>query len=120
MEGDVGRQESVLTAAVLEVAETLELSENSLAAVLQVSPPDVARMQSGEARLQGGNPGWEGGLRLVRLFQALYAVFGGDKRAMRAWMVNANQGLGGVPEKMIRTPAGLAEVLGYAEDHLAK
>ena len=108
-------QEIVLTKAVLRAADTLDVKQAALAAILGVSEATVSRMRKGGYILHAGAKAFELGVLFVRLFRSLDAIVGGDEAAARAWLANPNLALGAKPAEKIRTVPGLMDVIAYLD-----
>ena len=106
---------TVLTKAVLAAAAKLDLKSSALAPILGVSEATVSRMRRGGYRLDAGTKAFELGVLFVRLFRSLDAIVGGDEAVARAWLKTPNLALGGKPVELIRTVAGLADVIAYLD-----
>lgn len=106
---------AVLTKAVLAAAVKLDVRSSALAPILGVSEATVSRMRRGGYRLDAGTKAFELGVLFVRLFRSLDAIVGGDEAVARAWLKNPNLALGGRPVELIRSVAGLADVIAYLD-----
>ena len=106
---------SVLTKAVVNAADKLNVNASVLATVLGVSEATVSRMKRGDYRLDEGAKPFELGVLFVRLFRSLDAIVGGDEPSARAWLANPNLALGGRPVERIRTVTGLVDVVAYLD-----
>jgi hypothetical protein len=106
---------AVLTKAVMRAADLLGLSRTELKDVLGVSPATVSRMGAGAYRLAPGEKAFELAALFVRLYRALDAVTGGDGEVNIRWLRNENAALGGVPGDLIKSIAGLMQVLAYLD-----
>lgn len=109
----------VLTMAVVQAAEKLELSGKDLARILGVSEPTVSRMRKNKFRLGAGSKSFELGALFIRLFYSLYAITGGDYKVANAWLRNENKILGGRPLNQIKTISGLTLDLAYLDSRRA-
>ena len=107
--------EAVLTKAVLNAADKLNVNGAALAPVLGVSEATVSRMKSGDYRLDASRKEFELGVLFVRLFRSLDAIVGGDEAVARAWLANPNLALGGAPAEQIRTVTELVDVIAYLD-----
>ena len=107
--------EAVLTKAVLNAADKLDVNGVALATVLGVSEATVSRMKSGDYRLDASRKEFELGVLFVRLFRSLDAIVGGDEAVARAWLANSNLALSGAPAEQIRTVTGLVDVIAYLD-----
>ena len=109
----------VLTKAALRAADRLGLSARHLSRVIGLSEPTISRMKRGDYILEEGGKPFELAVLLVRVFRSLDAITGGDDRASRAWMNNANLALGGAPITKIVTISGLTDVIAYLDSRRA-
>lgn len=107
--------EAVLTKAVLNAAEKLNVNGSALAPVLGVSEATVSRMKSGDYRLEVETKPFELGVLFVRLFRSLDTIVGGDETAARAWLSRKNFALRNTPAQQIRTVEGLVDVVAYLD-----
>lgn len=105
----------VVAKAVVNAAERLGLSAQTLAQVVGLSSASVSRMKSGSLSLQPGTKPFELSLLLIRLFRSLDAITGGDGDVTTRWMRGENTALGGRPADMIKTISGLMNVLAYLD-----
>ena len=103
----------VLAKAVVNAADELGLSQQSLARIIGVSPATVSRMKGGGFDLSG-KP-MELAACLVRVFLSLDASTGGDPKTMRGWISNPNADLHGIPAELIERAEGLVLVLAYLD-----
>jgi hypothetical protein len=51
----------------------------------------------------------------IRLYRSLDAIVGGDGAVARSWLRNDNTVLGGKPVDLMRTIAGLMDVIAYLD-----
>ena len=105
---------SVLAEAILNTADLLGLSQTQLAAVMGL---DLASMNQIEfsAVLEPASPQGEAGLLLIRLYQSLSALTGGDSEWIDYFMNAFNTATNGVPIQQIQTREGLEKVLTVVE-----
>jgi hypothetical protein len=106
--------DTVLTKAVLRLADKLAISQKSLAATLGVSPASVSRLGR-DRRIDPGTKEGELALLLLRVFRSLDATVGGDEDAARAWFHSNNTHLGGTPAELVQSVTGLAHVAEYLD-----
>ncbi|MCY3673386.1 MAG: MbcA/ParS/Xre antitoxin family protein [Paracoccaceae bacterium] len=116
---DNQEQARVLTMAVVQAADKLELSGKDLARILGVSEPTMSRMRKNKFRLEAGSKSFELGALFVRLFRSLDAITGGDHKVANAWLRNENKTLGGRPLDQIKTISGLTLGLAYLDSRPA-
>ncbi len=108
-------QAVVLTKAVLRAAEQLGVSAKALAMVIGVSEATLSRMKKGDYALEAGTKPFELAVLFVRLFRSLDAIVGGDAKVARSWLNNSNEILDGRPLEIVRTIAGLMDVIAYLD-----
>jgi plasmid maintenance system antidote protein VapI len=106
---------AVLTKALLKAAANLDLPGKTLAAVIGVSEATVSRMRAGEHALEPGQKAFELAVLFVRLYRSLDAIVGGEDRIANAWLRNRNVALDAVPVELIKSIAGLTNVIAYLD-----
>jgi len=104
----------VLTRAVVRAAESLALTQKTLAATLGISEASVSRLARGRAIDPRSKEG-ELAVVFVRMFRSLDAFLGGDESKAAAWMHAHNHHLAGTPAKLIRSVTGLVHVTEYLD-----
>ena len=104
----------VLAEAVLKTANLLGLSNTQLAAVMGL---DIMSMNQIEfsAVLEPTSAHGEAGLLLIRLYQNLSSLTGGDSEWIDYFMNAFNTTTDGVPIQQIQTREGLEKVLMVVE-----
>ena len=105
----------VVTKAVIRSADRLRLNARTLAAIIGVSEASVSRMKRGDLELEPGTKPFEFGVLLVRLFQSLDAIVGGEDNAAASWLVNPNTELDARPIEKIQIVNGLLDVIAYLD-----
>ena len=105
---------SVLAEAILNTADLLGLSNTQLTAVIGL---DLASMNQIEfsAVLEPTSAQGEAGLLLIRLYQSLSTLTGGDSEWIDYFMNAFNTATDGVPTQQIQTREGLEKVLTVVE-----
>ena len=103
----------LVTRAVLRVASTLRLTDEMVGHVIGVSHTTLSRMRRGRYVLT--KKPFELAVLLVRLFQTLDRIVGGDEQSARCWLRSHNTMLNGAPIDKIRTMSGLTETISYFE-----
>ena len=93
----------------------LGLSGAGLARTLGLSEPTISRLLRGEKPLAPDSKEGELALLLVRVFRSLDALVGTDDQKRLAWMTSHNKALGGVPQRLVETAAGLVATLNYLD-----
>ena len=111
---------ALVTKAAMRAAARLAVSNRSLARILGLSEATVSRMGAGAYQLKTGDKAFELALMFLRLFRALDSLAGGDEQTSRAWLRNDNLALGGVPEALIESLAGMINVIGYLDARRAR
>ncbi len=111
---------ALVTKAAMRAAARLAVSNRSLARIFGLSEASVSRMGAGTYQLKPGDKAFELALMFLRLFRALDSLSGGDEQTSRAWLRNDNLALGGVPEALIESLAGMITVIGYLDAQRAR
>jgi len=109
VEEEVGDRQ-VLGKALFNAARALGISKADAAQI-------VGRDRTGISR-DGIDPKSKAGelaLMLVRVYQGLYAVVGGDSVNMQHWVSTPNSIFGKAPREMMETCEGLARVVMYID-----
>lgn len=99
----------VLATATQRAGHALGLSTAQTAAIVGCTLTDFTN---------GLDPQSEPGRRaliLIRIYQSLEVLVGGDSQLLQQWMTGNNQGIQGVPSEQIQTPEGMATILSYLE-----
>lgn len=99
----------VLADALLAAGKRLGLSDADIAAITRrpidsLFYPLDPTSESGQLALL-----------LIRIYQALHSMTGGDPSFMLHWLSTDNRHIGGVPSKQIRDPERIAVVTSYLE-----
>lgn len=95
---------TVLAKAVLKAAEQLGLEQAQLERVLNFHHTAIMELDP------ASEPGKQA-LLLIRVFQSLYTLTGGDIDQIRHFMNGPNRMTGGIPMHQIQSKLGLIEVL---------
>ncbi|MDF3935863.1 antitoxin Xre/MbcA/ParS toxin-binding domain-containing protein [Pseudomonas citronellolis] len=103
----------VLAKAVLAAREQLAMTQQELAAIVGVDRSAVSRWKSGGLRVNSKTG--ELALLLVRVYRALFALFGGSLEDMRHFLRTDNHHLGGVPLQLMEQVQGLVQVVEYLD-----
>ena len=91
------------------------MDARTLAAIIGVSEASVSRMKRGDLELEPGTTPFELGVLLVRLFQSLDAMVGGEDNAAAYGLVNPNTELDARPIEKIQIVNGLLDVIAYLD-----
>ncbi|MCY1410327.1 hypothetical protein D3C76_684010 [compost metagenome] len=105
--------DAVLAKAVLAAREQLAMTQQELASIVGVERSAVSRWKSSGLRAQSKTG--ELSLLLVRIYRALYALFGGNLEDMRHFLRTENRHLGGVPLQLMSQVQGLVQVAEYLD-----
>lgn len=106
----------VLTKAVVNTSDYLDLPKNKLAHILGVSPATVTRLYANSYQLSPGKKEWDFGVLLVRLFRSLDSIVGGTAEDARKWLYSENKAFAGKkPLDLIESTEGLVRVVNYLD-----
>lgn len=108
---DAGR---VLAKALLNARQRLGLSQQELASILGVHRSGVSRLQKNGV-IDADSKTAELALLLIRVYRALFALFGGDNDDMQHFLRTPNRHTGAIPAEQIQTVQGLVQVLQYLD-----
>lgn len=108
------RAAGVLTRAVVRAADSLALTQKTLAATLGISEASVSRLARGRVIDPDSKEG-ELAAVFLRMFRSLDAFLGGDESKAAAWMHAHNHHLVGTPAELIRSVTGLVHVTEYLD-----
>lgn len=104
-----------LTQTVTQITTFLDLYHAELARILGVKCADIGQLTSGRRCLEPGSMAWRQACLLLRLYQALFSLSGGDGVAMRHWLRVRHRGLGGSPHLLMVDDGRLADVVACLE-----
>lgn len=110
---------AVISKAALRAAERLGVSHRALSRIIGLSEASISRMGSGRYTLSPADKPYELAVLFIRLFRALDAVVAGDEAAARRWLESDNLALGGAPLILMRSIAGLVDVVDYLDSRRA-
>lgn len=106
-----------LSKAVVRAAELLNFDQAALVDIIGISPDRVSHLCAGGYLLDPSRKQeWEASLLFVRMFQSLESILGHGEQAKR-WLESENSALNGRPAELVRTAAGLAQVIQYLDTH---
>ncbi|AGI25396.1 antitoxin Xre/MbcA/ParS toxin-binding domain-containing protein [Pseudomonas sp. MT3] len=105
--------DAVLAKAVLTAREHLAMTQQELAAIVGVDRSAVSRWKQGGLRVDSKTG--ELALLLVRVYRALFALFGGNLEDMRHFLRTENRHLSGVPLQLMEQVQGLVAVVEYLD-----
>lgn len=105
---------AVLGKSVLTAAKLPSLSQSQLAIVLDMDVEAITQLQN-QPELDPNSKQGKLALLLIRLYQALHALTGGDQAAMKIFLTSENRVTSGIPIYQIETMSGLISVLNFVE-----
>lgn len=105
--------DAVLAKAVLNAREHLAMTQQELAAIVGVDRSAVSRWKQNGLRVDSKTG--ELALLLVRIYRALFALFGGNLEDMRHFLRTDNRHLGGTPLQLMEQVQGLVGVVEYLD-----
>jgi len=106
--------ETVLAKALLNTREQLGLTQQELAEIVGVHRTAITRWQE-HGGLRPQSKTGELGLLLIRVYRALFALFGGNLEDMRHFLRTENRHLGGMPLALMGQVQGLVRVVEYLD-----
>lgn len=104
----------VLAEALLKTAERLGLKQVQLASVIGVELAIINQMETNPVLDPTSQQG-KSALSLIRLYQALHGLTGGDPVWINHFMNSQNTITGDIPIQQIQTKNGLVKVLEFVE-----
>ncbi|MDN6857037.1 DUF2384 domain-containing protein [Pseudomonas sp. CAN2814] len=105
--------DAVLAKAVLNAREHLAMTQQELAAIVGVDRSAVSRWKQNGLRVDSKTG--ELALLLVRIYRALFALFGGNLEDMRHFLRTENRHLGATPLQLMEQVQGLVAVVEYLD-----
>lgn len=116
-------KQAVLTKAIQRLADELELSREELSLIMGPSKATLSRLFKNDAHLKGSQPKYlepsskEGQLAilLLRVYQSLNILFGGNVKQSQLWLRSDNEHLGSKPIELIQSIKGLVIVVQYLD-----
>jgi transcriptional regulator with XRE-family HTH domain len=106
--------DAVLAKALLNTREQLGLTQQELADIVGVHRSAVGRW-SEQGGLRPQSKTGELALLLIRVYRALFALFGGNQQDMRHFLRTENRHLAGVPLQQMSQVQGLVRVVEYLD-----
>jgi hypothetical protein len=112
---------AVLTQALAETANRLELGPTEIGKIVGVSQPTASRLLKGEYLLKESAKEWELSAHLVRLYRALFSLVGSDDSLARGWLRSTNKAFANQePIALIKRIDGLIHVCEYLDAYRAR
>lgn len=109
----------VLAKGILNAADQLGLGLDQLGLVLGVDYNMILQLKANQELDPASKQGQQA-LLLIRIFQSLYALNGGNIEWIRHFMNSPNLITGGIPIEQIQQKAGLIKVLESVQSLLSK
>jgi hypothetical protein len=111
----------VLTQALIETADRLQVGPSELKAIIGVSQPTASRLLHGTYELAPGSKPFELAAHLVRLYRSLSAMVGGDDALAGRWLRSTNLAFENAqPIEAIKRVDGLLHACEYLDAHRAR
>lgn len=105
---------SVLATALINLKEGVKLKGQDLGEIIGQSRNTVTRvLQKGE--LDPKTKSGELALLLIRAYRSLFALNGGNQKAMIHWLNTYNYHVAGVPVEEMKSVMGLTRVVSYLD-----
>lgn len=105
---------NVLATAINRLKDDIQISPQDLADILGPHRNTIDRcLKNGE--LDPKSKSGELALLLIRAYRALYALNGGNKKAMIHWLTTDNYHILGVPLEEMKRIMGLSRVVNYLD-----
>jgi uncharacterized protein (DUF2384 family) len=112
---------AVLTHALAETANRLNLGPTEIGRIVGVSQPTASRLLKGEYLLKESAKEWELSAHLVRLYRSLFSLVGSDDSLARGWLRSANKAFADQePIALIKRIDGLIHVCEYLDAYRAR
>ena len=103
------KNSEVLAEAVFKTAEQLGLSQADLLTIIVKDGRSISDC------IDPNSKSGELALLLIRCYQNLYVLVGGEASSIRHWMHTRNHHTSGIPAEQIKTTQGLVNVLRYLD-----
>ena len=104
----------VLGKALFSAADFLGINAESLGHIIGRDRTSISRLKKHPVIDPKSKTG-ELSLLVIRVYRGLFAILGGNKAAMREWLVQANHGLNGEPLKLMQSVTGLTNTVNYID-----
>jgi len=106
--------DAVLAKALLNTREQLGLTQQELADIVGVHRSAISRWNE-QGGLRPQSKTGELALLLIRVYRALFALFGGNQQDMRHFLRTENRHLAGIPLQQMSQVQGLVRVVEYLD-----
>lgn len=104
----------VLGKALLSSAEFLGISAESLGHIIGRDRTSISRLKKNPSIEPTSKTG-ELSLLVIRVYRGLFAILGGNQKAMREWLGQTNKGLSGKPLELMQSVTGLTNTVNYID-----
>ena len=112
---------AMLTQAVTETANHLNVGPTDLAAIVGISQSSASRMFNGGFFIKEGTPEWQLAALFVRLYRGLFSIVGNSDALAREWLTSGNHAFDGrSPLEVIKSIIGLVSACDYIDAHRAQ
>lgn len=105
----------VLTKAIINLANFLDLGRKDLKDILGTSEPTLVRIFKRDRIIDPESKEGELALQLIRIYRSLYAILGGDQESCRKWLRSKNTYFEKKPIESIKSVRGMIEVVQYLD-----
>ena len=116
----IANDEVLVSKALLNAADRLEISNAELAKIIGISEAKVSKIDNEKAQINSDKKEFELALLFIRLFRSLDAITAGDDHASACWMRNKNTAIDDIPLRYIETITGLVDVVTYLDSRRAR
>ena len=103
----------VVAKALINTKKELGLTNEVLGNIIGMDPSTVSRLIK-RKNIKSGKV-METGLLLIRVYRSLYAILGGDHKAMKHWLNTENRHVQGKPLERLQEISGLVHVVTYLD-----
>ena|SRR3990167_1985042 len=105
----------ILTKALIRMAERFNLSRQELSAILGPSESSLSRLFSKRVYIDPSSKEGQLAILLIRLYQNLDTLFGGNEKQCQLWLRNENKHLNGKPILLVQSIEGLVFAVQYLD-----
>ena len=106
--------ENVLATALFNLKEELKLKSIDLGEIIGQSRNTVTRLLQ-KRELDPKSKSGELAILLIRAYRSLFALNGGNQKAIHHWLNTYNYHVGGIPLEEMKSIMGLTRVVNYLD-----
>jgi len=106
-------KKQVLTKAFIRVNDLLHFTRHELSGIVGLSEPTLSRVFANTSFIDPTTKEGESVILLIRLYQSLDALFGGNSNQCQLWLRNNNKHLNSIPIDLIQSTEGLVLTVQY-------